>query len=463
MAFAVVAVAIVVLVALWPSIESAFAPPGPAPVWENVTLTSGPRVGYHPANPFYAVVFTAANRTTPSLLALGNYLNSTPITWFRYGGGGEGYDPTTQTDYLPPNGGGRFVATPLALWNLTWFKSWCLSRTPHCDWLGYLPAELNLTQAAVHTAEWFHSVLGFAPELWQLGNEPESWAHFGENYTVWSTLDHSSPTPAAYATMEANYIGAVSALYPSDRFVGVEASCANCDTTLISASAQVGGPSLGGMAYHTYPTLPGGSSSLGQFYGALSGSVNLSSTVAQFSSSISSACPACASVPVELGEYQAGPHGAPSPYASGVPGALFLAASIVQALRLNVSMFTVFDSGSLLNPSTNLPSPEGLLYQRVLENMTMGNDYADSLGGSTVPAFSVLIENGSRESLLLVNPNVSTGFNLTIPASAFPVGSLGTARTWSNGGAFPTVTAYAALPSDFELPPQSLLLLNNYE
>ncbi len=153
----------------WPALERAFAP-GPSPLppgtFVNATISVGAPVGEHPADPFFAVVFSDVSLSTPALAALGSFFNHTPITWYRFGGGGEGYDPTSQTNYVPPVGGGTYTPVSQMLWNLTWFHSWCASRTPPCHWLGYRPGELNNTPAALHTAEWYHSVLGFAPDYW---------------------------------------------------------------------------------------------------------------------------------------------------------------------------------------------------------------------------------------------------------------------------------------------------------
>ncbi|MCI4355513.1 MAG: hypothetical protein L3K06_09170, partial [Thermoplasmata archaeon] len=183
----------------------------------NATIAGGPMIGIHAANPFFSIVFKDGGLSTPTLMALGSFFNSTPITVFRFGGPGEAYDPTTSTFFAPPSsGGGTYVAshTPPSAWNFSWMKSWCNSRTPHCAWLGYLPAELNNTQAAVHMAQWFHNVVGFVPTYWQFGNEPDHWTHYGKNRTMWSTNDNLTPTGIAYATMVRNYINAVSAKFP---------------------------------------------------------------------------------------------------------------------------------------------------------------------------------------------------------------------------------------------------------
>ncbi len=461
---AVVGLAVLLPLA-WPSLEGALQPgaQAPPPVTVPANVAAGAYAGHHLASPFYAVVFTVANHTTSSLVSTGRYLNSTPLSWFRFGGSGKSYDPTTATDWLPPTTGGKYQAEHIQLWNFSWFESWCASRPDGCRWLGYLPGEMNNTAAAVHAAEWYHSVLGFSPQYWQFGNEPELWTHFGKNYSAWSTTDALVPSSIGYATMVHNYIAAIAPLYPQDRFVGIEAACSICFPSLVSATATLDGANLSGMAYHSYPAGVGSSTDLSQFYSTLNGAENLTTTSSGFRGLYAPTCPACGSLPLQIGEYQAGPPTNWSPFSSQYAGAVFLAGAVVQALESNVSMFTVYDTGALFNASGNIVTPEGLLYQRILANMTMGDDYrvqlsAPGLGG----VYSVLVRNQSREALLLVNANTATTLNLTLPASGFPAGSVGSEWAWSPSLPVPLAERQLLLGYSYQVPPQGILLLTNY-
>jgi hypothetical protein len=440
------------------------APPTPPPpVVLNATVGLGQLVGHHLASPFFAAVFTATSPSTAVMQAMGAYFNTTPITLFRFGGDGEGYDPTTQTFYAPPTGSGRYVASHVQLWNLSWFKSWCDARTPRCAWLGYLPGELNNTTAAVHVAEWFHSTLGLVPTAWQLSNEPELWTHYGENYTQWSTTDSAAPTGLDYATMVQSYIRAVRALYPQDQFIGIEAACATCDRPRVSDTAALNGPSLAALAYHSYPTANASSTSVAALYGTLVGPGSIPVTVAGFRGLYAAACPTCGDLPTQIGEYQAGPPSAFSPLATGYPGAVFLSASVIEALESNVSTFTVFNDFSLYNASLHRPTVEGLLYQRLLDNLTMGDDYTLDFGaGGLVGVFGVLVHNGTRESMLIVNANLTAELNLTVPLVGFPANEPGSEWTWGPTASVPTAEVGIALPQTYTVPPQGILLVNNF-
>jgi len=437
------------------------APTGSAAHAPTVTLSLGPPAGVHYANPFWAVN-TGDDLTPKALAGLGNFLNSTPFTWVRLGGGSDSYDPTTGIDYEAPSSGTHYVAVATQLTNFTWFKAWCLSRTPHCLWMTYLPGEENNTAAAVHVAEWFHTVLRFVPTYWEFGNEPNAWTHYGKNRTQWSTTDALTPTGLDYATMVHSYSVAVAKLFPSDRFLGIQANCA-CNATLVSTTTQVDGSLLSGMAYHSYPWLNGSSTSLSQFYGSLESSRNLPNTTAHFRALMTASCPGCASMPLDVGEYQAGPVPVHSPLAGGYAGAVFMAASVIQALENNVSTFTEFNIGWLLNTSNGAVAAEGLLYQRILDNLTMGTDVpavirVPGVGG----VFGLFVQNGSRLALFVVNTNTTHSFTLPISSALFGVGVSGSTWSWTPMLKFPAAHRGVTLPSSYFLSPQSILLMTNY-
>ena len=418
-------------------------------------------LGSHPSDPFFAVVLTDAGAPVKSLVSLGSYLNSTPASWFRFGGDGSGYDPTTQTDYVPPSSGvGRYVAVHTQLWNLGWFKAWCASRTSHCEWLGYLPGEENDTTAAVHAASWYHRVLGFAPTYWEFGNEPTNWLHFGKNVSTWSTADHLQPTALGYATMVRNYIAAVSAVYPNDRYVGIESACA-CASSMVSDTAALAGSSLSAMAYHSYPSGPGSSLKVASFLGVRRSRGNLTTTAATFAGSVAAGCRRCSSIPVDLGEYQAGPYYAFSPLAATYAGAPFLASSLIQAIQANLTQFTVYDSNSLFDEATGTPTYEGRLYSAVLPHLVMGTDSRVVVTGSAPSnVWTLLTKNGSHGSILVVNDDPSNALQLTIGSSVFPVGQTGSYWAWSPPGSALSSHLGVTLPARYTVPAEGILLLS---
>lgn len=426
------------------------------------TLTLGASVGTHLAAPFWGIN-TADDYAPASQAGLGAFLNSTPVSVIRLGGGDDGYDPTTATEYqAPASGSGPYVAVSQLLVNFTWFRAWCDSRTPHCVWMTYLPGEENSTPAAVHVAQYFHNVLHFVPNFWEFGNEPLAWTHYGLNRTHWSTTDASPVSGAAYATMVHDYIAAIKAFYPSDRYLGLQNSCA-CNPSLITTLAKVDGPQLSGLAYHEYPWLNGSSTSAAQFFGALASVRNIPNTTAHMESMVAAGCPTCNSLPISIGEYQAGPVPNHSPLAGNYSGAPFIVASVIQALTDNVSTFTVFNIAWLFNTSNGQVRAQGYVYQRLFDNLTMGTDYsvqvkAPGVGG----VYALLVKNGTRESLLLVNTNVTRSLALSLTSALFPVGLLGSYYTYGPHNAVPIAKSGLTLPKSFTIPPEAILLLDNF-
>ncbi len=428
----------------------------------NVTL--GSSVGHHARSPFYALVLDPTGLGPVSATDLGLYLNSTPFTWFRLSEVSAGYDPTTLTNWVPPSSGsGAYVPQYGAAINLTWFQSWCYSRTPHCSWIWDLPAEENNTTAAVHVATYLHNVLKFAPTAWELGNEPNAWTHYGINASRWTTSDSSTPTGIAYATMVHNYITAVSALFPKDRFIGIESNCA-CGVDLVSTTAAVDGSLVWAMAYHSYPWTNDSSAKVSQFLGALeSPTRNLSYTASHMRQLMTTSCPNCSNIPIQVGEYNAGPVPVHSPISWNYSGAPFMAASIIQALQANVSMLTTYSLGFLYNTSTGAVYPEGVLFQEIIKNLTMGTDYLVNVSAPGVGGvYGMLIVRGAHQSLLIVNTNVTKAITFSLGSPVFPVGGTGSMWSWDPRTPLPTVQTGVTVPSSFTVWSQGILLVNNY-
>ena len=447
------------------------SPPPATVVGGNLTV--GGQVGVHLNGPFFGTVQSppAPNSYNGGSYPVGTFLNSSPISIFRIGGGETGYDPTTNIKWVPnANGNGTFTPTGNVTFNLTAFKPWCLGHNPTCQWLYYLPGEVNSTSFAVHTAQWFHTVYGLAPTYWELGNEPgaSSWSHYGKNYSAWLTTDAIGVTPEGYATMVKNYITAVHALYPSDKFIGIEAACA-CNSAILNPLIAQDWTQFQALSYHSYPTagLTNPYGAIGAYYATLSSTKNVPGTMAQMRGYLTANCGGnltCLSMPIQIGEYNGGPASNFSVYDHIYQNAVWIAASVTQGLTANVSSFQYF-SLSLLKGVTNTfaPSFAGLLYQRILANMTMGVDYATNITGPSVGggAYAISTVNGSSRSVLLVNTNLSHSITVAV-GSGFPVNGSGRTYVWSPALAFPQESSYASIPTVLTVPSQGILLVDNF-
>ncbi|MCI4317883.1 MAG: hypothetical protein L3J96_05035, partial [Thermoplasmata archaeon] len=198
-------------------------------------------------------------------------------------------------------------------------------------------------------------------------------------------------------------------------------------------------------------------------YGDLDSHYNLTWSVEQFRASLAQNCTACGVLPVQIGEYQAGPATAISPLSLTYAGAPYMAASMIEALRVNVSLFSPFSLEWFVNYTTGAVLPEGMLYQRLLSNLTMGTDYATNLSAPSVGGlFSILIKSGSHESLLIVNTNMTQAIRLPISHGVFPTGSLGSYWLWGPVVHAPVAHRSITLPSTYVVPQQGILLIDNY-
>ena len=447
--------------------------PAPAAVDYGTVALSG-LVATHVANRFFGEVGNPQlpENWTNYAYSFGQFYNSSALYYSRNFAGGQGFDPTADVNWVAPTNGGTFVHGSLQF-NETQFKanynSLPLSKR---NLLAYLPAQANSTSFAVYTAMWFHTTYGIKGNItWQFGNEPDAWIHYGENFSAWATTDNSKATAIAYATMAANYATAVHAVYPNDTFIGIEASSAYYNNVAfiedtIEKVFPAVGSALVGEAYHDYPT-PNATNpygAIGAYYSSATNIRGLPATIAQLRSLYVAACggnASCLAQPTSVGEYNGGPSSNLSAYNSLYPGAVYAAAAVVFALDYNLTTFQLFQLGNLYKTGVVLPS--GLLYQRVLQNMTLGKTYFANATGTGVTGSQIYgteTTNGTRASLLLVNMNMTHSDILTLPAGY--AGSAGRIYTWSPGASVPVSTVYWSLPQTVNVSAQGIVLVNDF-
>jgi len=76
--------------------------------------------------------------------------------------------------------------------------------------------------------------------------------------------------------------------------------------------------------------------------------------------------------------------------------------------------------------------------------------------------FAVITKNGAHESLFVVNTNTTLGLNLSLKGGLFPFGTLGSVYGWGPWRLVPSASNGVTLASYYRIPPQGILLLNNY-
>jgi hypothetical protein len=432
---------------------------GPVPA----TLLRGP-VGGSTSPSFWGVIAQTNNSTGIATdPAVGGFLNATPFTWFEYTQLTEQCNITSNT--LWSNSGG--VVPGGCEFNVAALKAWCSSRATTCHTMLLLPGENNNSAEDANLADYIVNVVGVHPTYWAIGNEPELWKHYGIPWTQWTTSDRSTPTPLAYAIDVRNAITAVRAVLPGARFIGIEADC-SCSASWVSTVAQVDGSLISAVAYHSYPSATHRLNvTAAQFYAALDGPQNISTSYAAVRAALVGQCANCSTMPILLSEYNSGPGWAPSNLSETWSNAVFLAASVTQAIRANVTLFSTFNlqsnrstfNWSMLN-ATDAISPEGALYTELLPHLVLGGFRDDAVRTRLHNVWSVLTFQGALRSLLVVNANATGAIDLALGHTLqLAPGTNATVYQWDAGMSAPQVTV-APLASSYGLPSQAILLID---
>ena len=405
---------------------------------------------------------TAAFTTVPKL---GTYLNSTPIGMIRYSAGEDECNVTSNTDWSPGLLGG--VATPGCAYDIASFAAWCDSLSPHCESDVGLPGENNDSSEDAYYAQYIVNTLGFQPTYWSIGNEPISWTHYGIPWKNWKITDDSTATGTAYAVDVRNAVKAVSAVDPAAQFVGIQSYWCP-DTTYTDPTAAIDGNSVDAMACHVYTNDGTSTPSTQQYFASLTGPHSITSNYYAIQDHIESLCNTCGSIPIQISEYQGGPVSVPAPQDRQYDGAIWLAASLVQAADAGIPSVQIFDlqgtSGCqfcLLNSNYD-PDAQGLLLSDVFENVELGHPvYNVTVSSSDSNLWATVIHDWATNEtqVLFVNANVSHAETFGVMTKFFGVGQPGSIISWNNSAPTPTSTSYHALPSRITVPSVGLVLI----
>ncbi|HZY71176.1 MAG TPA: hypothetical protein VFF67_09410 [Thermoplasmata archaeon] len=420
------------------------------------TFSAASRIGTIAPTFWSVVAQTSCSTCIATNPAVGNFLNTTPFNWIRYGQGADECNVTSSTYYS----GTGSVSRPCQL-NITAFVRWCLSRTPPCHSILNLPGENNNSAEDAYTASYIVHALHYQPDYWEVGNEPTGWTHYGLPWPKWQSSDHRVPTPVGYAWDVHSAITAVTKVDPTAKFIGIETAC-ECNTNWLSAVARIDGNQIAAIAYHTYPTTAQ-QETLKQFYAPLASTNNITHSFAKVRAAIAGQCTQCAQLPIFINEYNAGPGWTPSNWGGTYANAVFLAASTVQAIESGVPMLSVFAvqssspnfGYSMMNGRGSI-GPTGLLYSEILRHLGLGVAFTTHLGNSLPGVYSVLVKNGSREALLVVNTNLGSSLTLSL-GLGFPLSPTGHRYVWTPASTVPSIVK--GLLSKLIVPAQSILLL----
>jgi hypothetical protein len=431
--------------------------PGSSPASGNVEF--GPILGEPNPTLFWAVEGHMPSGAPDARLAA--LMNGTPVSVYRFAAG---VDSTNQTAGITYSDSG--VPGPAVL-DAPQLATWCTWTHCRADW--NLPAETGNVGAAAATVRYVEDTLHFRPAYWSIGNEPWGWTHYGIPWTSWRTTDRSGCSAVCYAGLVQRMVPALRSVDPSIRVIGIQNSdCFN--SSYLQEIAARDAPLVAAVACHAYPLAGNPHPSLSEYFASLTGPDGLTAVIPRARAAVSFGC-RC-SIPVFVDEYNAFVISGPNPLMASYAEVPWMAASVVQALELNLSQLEYYalqDTGSasaydMVDPG-DTPAPVYYLYHTVLSNLFLGE--VESLRVRTVATgvFSVetVIAAGNHHSVFVVNTNLTRGVPVDLSGSSFPLGGSGMSWVWTPGEPQPQVRIYApgALPAQWSVPPEGVLLVNS--
>lgn len=408
------------------------------------------------ASSFFQLDLQTPNLTSPWLP---NLLNETPFTYYSFGDAGETTDQVTNTQYAP-NG----TALPPSKANDSNFVAFC--EPIHCHSIMSVPAEINNTTMDAATVAYIEDTLGFHPDYWAIGNEPQGWTHFNIPWTEWQTTDASNITPLAYAREVQRIVLAIRSVDPTARIIGIESADGGSwnNSEWLDEVAAVDGPNLSAVAIHPYPDGTGPTDPTNaSFFAGLSVSNKFPNNYQGLQASVRGSCNC--SLPIWVGEYNSALNGTYASFEDSYPEVPYMAAGIAGAIREgipHVAFFAFQHPPAELVNSNDTPIPVFTLFSTFLKNLTMGEVFDASVATGLGGVFALVTQNGSRETLFVVNTNTTGALNLSLPAGLLAGGGPSwEAWQWAPEYPAPLVSRGAGVPSaTWIVPSQGVWMLN---
>ena len=414
-----------------------------------------------------------------------NAVNATPAKVLVWPGAmaGEDYDPFTDTHYS------TYYGTPThALTNETQFVQMC--RAIHCTAIMQVPAEIDNPSIAEEIVNYTEVNLSFTPAFWMIGNEPELWNHWKVAWKNWGSDYTSGPDPTQFGDEVVNYVKAIRAVDNTTPILGLPASGCTCGyytfAQWIAGVLAVTGNKIQAVAFHEYPAgwLGTGNGSLQAFYGTIQSAADIPIRMAAARAAVESTCPGC-NVSVFISELgSALSWSAYGQYAIGFSGDLSLASQITQAMDVNLTNIDLFATELATTNSwfgTNGSArTDYSLYTNVFDHLGTQSFSVNTTGlGRTVYAIDTIAPNDQgRRDLLVVNDNISHSVSFSPTFAEFSGDSPVQALNWNGSIHYsksnttgwvepytptPIPRAYPnGLPSNYTLPPQSMVLFETY-
>ncbi|MGA7923997.1 MAG: hypothetical protein WCA77_08485 [Thermoplasmata archaeon] len=480
------------------AVEDASLPSGPPIV--NASLALSPTsFGLSPI--FWGTTISPRAHLLPEE---SEFLNSTPtqsIVWPGAGAGDE-FDPMANVLYT---GGGIPGPAPTSE---AQFVVWC--KSIGCQAIFQVPGEIDDPTMAAEVVLYTEVNLSFHPAYWEIGNEPNLWHHWGTPWSQWGYGSTSPPTPIEYAEEVANYIPVMRAANARTQFasepleiIGIPAAARSVPYTVddwINETVAINGPNIAAVAFHEYPAsgsrikpLSPINVSLAGFYNSLESSSGLPARIESAEQGvaywIAQTCPTtCHPIPVfvtELGSALSKKEFGQA-FSGGFPGALAMSAEVAQAMTLNVTNADLF--AGIFNTTNSWITLQGVVRPEYVAYAQIFSHLGSVVFPTTVTGLNHTVygiatldpSQHSRSDLLLVNTNISAAAQLRPQLPGYAPGSPVEVWYWNGTPAqelvdglnvtttnsitpSPVPAFYPdGLPSNWTLPPQSLVLFEAY-
>lgn len=405
---------------------------------------------------FFQLVLQTPTLAKPSLWA---QMNLTPFSYYEFGDATETTNEITDTPYA--NNGSALIPSQS---NDSNFVIFC--RAVHCHAILGLPTEIDNVSMAVATVQYVQQTLGFVPDYWMLGGEPQGWRHWGIDWPNWQTTDNSTPTPLQYAQEVQSYVTALKRFDPAIRLIGIESADGGkwYDSPWLDEVAAIDGRNLTALAIHPYPDGVGNSnSSLRTFLSTVTNPLNFPNNFGGLQAHMDVAC-GC-SLPLWVGEYNAALEGNYSVEMSTYPEVPYIAAGLIGAMKAGVQQLDFFSyshGNESLVATNGSPLPIFQLFTTFLKNLTLGSLSNSTIVGGPGGVVAATLTNGSHSSIVIVSTNVTEALNLTLVPTGGPFLSGGwSAWWWSPSAAAPSrASGTTYLPLTWEVPALGVLLVN---
>jgi len=439
-----------------------FAPPTPPPNPPTPVTVYVPAgaVPFATAAPFWGANSGLNDPPSPTVAEA---IQATPVRYVRWPGGAAGDSINYTSGMLTNSSGGQYPAVE----NLSEFVTWC--RSIACHALLELPGEIDDPTTAAYYVAFTERRLGFQPDLWEIGNEPAIWTHFGIPWSQWNDSQAVNATPESYAQLVGAYITAIHAVDPAAPILGLPGLGTGMygEPSWITATVRANGANLSGVGIHVYPagTPPNGTATLAQFYLNLTGSRSLGTRIALDRAAIAAALPSNPTLPLYVTEYNAGgTPGSWNPYLYDFPNVPFIAGLVITGLNLNL---TQMDVSQVQTPHAGAWLDGNGTFHPLYQFFRV---FCPQLGPIVVPTQSDPVVDGVFQLLTESSPSGPTTLlvdnaNLTasITVNAGPLGFAGVpADLWSWNGttAGPVVEALESTgDARWTVPPLGLLMV----